>query len=228
VFEFQRDFLKAYQSIIAQNKEVILCGGTGLYLEAALKGYKLLPTPTNEELREEVKDFSISALQKRLVGLRKVHNSTDFIEKDRLIRAIEIAEFERINAERREDFPVFDAQIFGIKYNRGEQKEKITRRLKIRLEEENMIGEVEGLLSDGVAPERLKYYGLEYKFITQYLLKEITKDEMFKLLNIAIHQFSKRQNTWFRRMERNGFLINWIPGNLSLAEKVSFIQQAVK
>ncbi len=221
VFEFQQDFLEAYQSIINRNKQAILCGGTGLYLEAVLKGYRMLQIPENIELRKELETKNNQELVELLKKYKKLHNNTDTEYKERLIKAIEIAVYQKEKEHLINDFPKFNYQLFGIQFERFIIKERITTRLKQRLENEDMIGEVEMLLKNGVHPEKLKFYGLEYKLVTAYLLNEITKEELFTKLNIAIHQFSKRQATWYRKMEKNGFNINWIDGNLSLEEKVN-------
>ena len=223
VYEYQKDFLNAYEGIQQRNKQAILCGGTGMYLEAVLKGYRLIEVPKSEYLRNYLKNKSGNELVKTLKSFKELHNTTDSIERERIIRAIEIADFKKENQDLINDFPKISSKIFGIEYERKVLKERITKRLKHRLKHEGMIEEVAGLVKSGVDPEKLKFYGLEYKLITQYVLGEINRNEMFDKLNIAIHQFSKRQATWFRKMERNGFDINWIDGNLSLDEKVNFI-----
>lgn len=223
VFEFQKDFLAAYQSIINKKKQAILCGGTGLYLEAVLKGYRMLEIPKNIELRKELALKSNDELIALLKKHKHLHNTTDITQKERLLRAIEIAVFQQNNEYLIQDFPKFNYQLIGIHFERELTQKRITERLKYRLENENMIGEVEQLLKSGVSIDKLKFYGLEYKFVTAYLLNEITKEELFTKLNIAIHQFSKRQATWYRKMEKNGFKINWIDGNLSLNEKIDAI-----
>lgn len=223
VFEFQKDFLAAYQSIINKKKQAILCGGTGLYLEAVLKGYRMLEIPKNIELRKELALKSNDELIALLKKHKHLHNTTDITQKERLLRAIEIAVFQQNNEDLIQDFPKFNYQLIGIHFERELTRKRITERLKYRLENENMIGEVEQLLKSGVSVDKLKFYGLEYKFVTAYLLNEITKEELFTKLNIAIHQFSKRQATWYRKMEKNGFKINWIDGNLSLNEKIDAI-----
>lgn len=223
VFEFQKDFLKAYADIQQRNQQAILCGGTGMYLEAVLKGYRLMEIPDNEKLRKGLHSKSDEELLKLLQSYKKLHNTTDSIERDRIVRAIEIAEYEQKNEALINDYPKINSRLFGIQFEREVLKERITTRLKHRLKYEGMIEEVEGLIKSGIDVERLKFYGLEYKLITQFVLGEIDRNEMFNKLNIAIHQFSKRQATWFIKMERNGFEINWIDGNLSLDEKVKTI-----
>jgi len=228
VFEYQKDFLKAYKGIQQRENKAILCGGTGMYLEAVLKGYRLLEIPNNEELRESIENKTNEEILAELLTLKKLHNTTDSIERHRLIRSMEIAVFERDNKNLINDYPEIDATIFGINFEREIIRERITKRLKHRLKHEGMIEEVEGLIAAGVDPKRLKFYGLEYKLITQFLLNEIDRPAMFNQLNIAIHQFSKRQATWFRKMEKNGFNINWIDGNLPLEEKLGFIKEKIK
>jgi tRNA dimethylallyltransferase len=223
VFEYQKDFLKAYSDIKDRNIPAILCGGTGMYLEAVLKGYRLMEVSKNKELREVLESKPDNELNEVLNTYRKGHNTTDSIDRDRIIRAIEIAQFEKENQELINDYPKINAQLFGVQFEREALKERITTRLKHRFKYEGMIEEVEGLIKSGVDADKLKFYGLEYKFITQFLLGEIDRNTMFTQLNVAIHQFSKRQATWFRKMERNGNEINWIDGNLSLNEKVNFI-----
>ncbi|MBL4669836.1 MAG: tRNA (adenosine(37)-N6)-dimethylallyltransferase MiaA [Flavobacteriales bacterium] len=223
VFEYQKDFLNAFEGIQQRNNKAILCGGTGMYLEAVLKGYRLLNIPENVELRKRLENKTNEELLAELTTLKKLHNTTDSIERHRLVRSMEITVFEIDNKNLINDYPKIEATIFGIKFEREIIRERITKRLKQRLKHEGMIAEVEGLIAAGVDPEKLKFYGLEYKLITQFLLNEIDRPAMFNQLNIAIHQFSKRQATWFRKMERNGFKINWIDGNLPLEEKVDKI-----
>jgi len=223
VYEYQKDFLKAYKGIQQRNAQAILCGGTGMYLEAVLKGYRLINVPENEALRTNLKGKSDKELVDILESYKEVHNTTDSIVRERIIRAVEIAQFKEENKELINDFPKIKSKLFGIHFEREVLKKRITERLKHRLKHQGMIEEVAGLIKAGIASEKLKFYGLEYKLITQYLLSEIDRKQMFEKLNIAIHQFSKRQATWFRKMERNGFEINWIDGNLPLDEKVEII-----
>ena len=223
VYKYQKDFLTAYESIQKKGAQAILCGGTGMYLEAVLKGYRLLDVPEDETLRKRLADKSDKELVAELLTYKALHNTTDSIERDRIVRAIEVSIYKKDNEELINDYPKIDAQVYGINFERGILKKRITERLKHRLKNEGMIEEIEGLIAAGVSPDRLKFYGLEYKLITQFLLGEIDRKEMFNKLNIAIHQFSKRQATWFRKMERNGVAINWIDGNLALEEKVNLI-----
>lgn len=222
VFEFQKDFLEAYSKIDERENIPILCGGTGLYIESVLKGYKLINVPVNEELREELELKEEKELVEILETYKNLHNTTDTSERERLIRAIEIQKYYDEHPDLDTHFPKIETKIFGINYDRRVVKMRITERLEERLAN-GMIEEVEGLLKSGVKPEQLTFYGLEYKWGTDYLEGRLAYNEMFRRLNTAIHQFSKRQMTWFRRMEKQGFEIIWIDGNLSLQEKIAFI-----
>ena len=222
VFEYQRDFLKAYQEITAKNKLPILCGGTGMYIESVLKGYRLLPVPENPELRASLEGKSLEELTGILEGYKKLHNSTDVDTAKRAIRAIEIEEYYKQQPAEYREFPSLKSLIIGVDIDRELRREKITRRLKQRLDE-GMVEEVRGLLAEGIEPENLIYYGLEYKFLTQYAIGELTFDEMFHQLETAIHQFAKRQMTWFRGMERRGFTIHWLDATLSMEDKIEHI-----
>lgn len=220
LFEYQQDFLKAFTDIQSRSKQAILCGGSGLYIESVLNGYKMASVPVNEQLREELKDYSAEQLEQRLKSVKKLHNNADFDTRKRTIRAIEIAEYQKTNAAAIPDFPKIDSIIIGVRMERADVCQSIYERLKQRLRD-GMIDEIQALLDSGIAPDDLIYYGLEYKFVTQYLQGEFSYNYMVEHLNIAIHQFAKRQMTWFRRMERNGFKINWIDGLLPLEEKVN-------
>jgi len=222
VFEFQRDFLKAYEEIKAKGKLPILCGGTGMYIESVLKGYRLLPVPENPELRASLEGKSLEELTKILEGYKKLHNSTDVDTAKRAIRAIEIEEYYKQQPPEYREFPSLKSLIVGVDIDRGLRREKITRRLKQRLEE-GMVDEIRGLLDEGIPAENLIYYGLEYKFLTQYAIGELTYEEMFLQLETAIHQFAKRQMTWFRGMERRGFTIHWLDAKLPMEEKTKRI-----
>ena len=222
VFEYQRDFLKAYEEISAKGKTPILCGGTGMYIESVLKGYRLLPVPENPELRASLEGKSLEELTHILEGYKKLHNSTDVDTCKRAIRAIEIEEYYKQQPPEYREFPSLKSLIIGVDIDRELRREKITRRLKQRLEE-GMVDEVRGLLAEGIPAENLIYYGLEYKFLTQYAIGEISYDEMFLQLETAIHQFAKRQMTWFRGMERRGFTIHWLDATLPIEEKTEQI-----
>ena len=222
VFEYQRDFLKAYEDMTARGKLPILCGGTGMYIESVLKGYRLLPVPENPELRQKLEGKSLEELTHILEGYKKLHNSTDVDTAKRAIRAIEIEEYYKQQPAEYREFPSLKSVIVGVDIDRELRREKITSRLKQRLDE-GMVDEVRGLLAEGIPAENLIYYGLEYKFLTQYAIGELTFDEMFHQLETAIHQFAKRQMTWFRGMERRGFTIHWLDATLPMEEKVERI-----
>lgn len=222
VFEYQRDFLKAYEEITAKGKLPVLCGGTGMYVESVLKGYRLLPVPENPELRASLEGKSLEELTHILEGYKKLHNSTDVDTAKRAIRAIEIEEYYKQQPPEYREFPSLHSLIVGVNIDRELRREKITRRLKQRLEE-GMVEEVRGLLAEGIHPDNLIYYGLEYKFLTQYVIGELTYEEMFLQLETAIHQFAKRQMTWFRGMERRGFTIHWLDATLPMEEKLEQI-----
>jgi tRNA dimethylallyltransferase len=222
VFEYQRDFLKAYEDIKVRGKMPVLCGGTGMYIESVLKGYRLLPVPENPELRASLEGKSLEELTRILEGYKKLHNSTDVDTAKRAIRAIEIEEYYKQQPLEYREFPSLNSLIIGVDIDRELRREKITRRLKQRLDE-GMVDEVKSLLAEGIPAENLIYYGLEYKFLTQYAIGELTYEEMFHQLEIAIHQFAKRQMTWFRGMERRGFNIHWLDATLPMEEKVEQI-----
>ncbi|MGL4852937.1 MAG: tRNA (adenosine(37)-N6)-dimethylallyltransferase MiaA [Phocaeicola sp.] len=222
VFEYQRDFLQAYNEVRAKDKTPILCGGTGMYIESVLKGYKLLPVPENNQLRTELANHSLVELTDRLASYKKMHNSTDVDTVKRAIRAIEIEEYYLQQPAEYREFPTIKSLIVGVDIDRAYRREKITKRLKQRLEE-GMVQEVEGLIKQGIAPEDLIYYGLEYKYLTQHVIGELTFDQMFEQLEVAIHQFAKRQMTWFRGMERRGFTIHWIDAMQPLEKRVEKI-----
>ena len=229
LFEYQQDFFDAYQDIRSRGALPILCGGTGLYIEAVLRGYHLSPVPQNQELRDRLEGKSLEELTQMLTDLKaktgsNMHNTTDVDSCQRAIRAIEIETYNLWHPVLRRELPSVDSLIIGIDIDRELRREKITRRLKARLEE-GMVEEVRNLLDEGIRPEDLIYYGLESKYVTEYLTDQISYDEMFQRLEIAIHQFAKRQMTWFRGMERRGFKINWIDATLPMEEKVSRIIQ---
>ena len=222
VFEYQRDFLVAYEDMRQRGLLPILCGGTGMYIESVLKGYRLIPVPENKELRERLSDKTLPELTKLLSKYKKLHNTTDVDTVKRAIRAIEIEEYYVSHNVEARSFPKINSLIIGVDINRDLRREKITRRLKQRLDE-GMVAEVRSLIDGGIAPEDLIYYGLEYKFLTLYITGELTFDEMFHQLEVAIHQFAKRQMTWFRGMERRGFEIHWISAEKSTDDKLEEI-----
>ncbi len=221
VFQFQKDFFQKFDEIKSRNKLAILCGGTGMYIESVLGNYSFLEVPVNEDFRNSLKDLSLLQLQNRLSDRKSLHNTTDLLDRERCIRALEIAEYKK-NFLQNIHKSEFEYQIFAIDFEREIIRKRITERLKFRLDN-GMITEIENLLNSGLSIEQLKFYGLEYRYIAMYVNKEITYFEMFRLLNIAIHQFAKRQMTWFRRMEKKGIKINWIDGNLSETEKLNLI-----
>ena len=229
LFEYQQDFYDVYQQIRSRGAVPILCGGTGLYIEAVLKGYKLSPVPQNQALRDSLEGKPLDELTEMLVKLKaqncsNMHNTTDVDSCQRAIRAIEIETYNLQHPMPKRELPPVDSLIIGIDIDRELRREKITRRLKARLEN-GMVEEVKALLDEGIPAEDLIYYGLEYKFLTEYLTGQLTYDEMFQRLEIAIHQFAKRQMTWFRGMERRGFKINWINATLPMEEKIDKIKQ---
>ena len=209
VFEYQRDFLEAYNDIHRRGRKAVLCGGTGLYIESVLRAYRLSPVPQNPELRERLADKSLEELTALLATYKSLHNTTDVDTAQRAIRAIEIEEYYRQTPLDRRPFPKIESLTLGVDVSREVRRERISQRLRKRLDE-GMCGEVDRLLAEGIKPEDLIYYGLEYKYVTLYVTGQITFDEMAQQLEIAIHQFAKRQMTWFRGMERRGTPILWI------------------
>jgi tRNA dimethylallyltransferase len=229
LFQYQKDFFNAYEDIRSRGVLPILCGGTGLYLEAVLKGYSLSPVPQNPALRQQLEGKSLEELTVMLKDLKQqngthMHNTTDVDSAQRAIRAIEIETYQLHTPVPDRVMPPIDSLIVGVNIDREERRRKITSRLKARLEG-GMVEEVRALLEEGIPAEDLIYYGLEYKFVTEYLTGMTTYDEMFQRLEIAIHQFAKRQMTWFRGMERRGFVIHWIDAGLPMDEKVDEILQ---
>lgn len=209
VYEYQHDFLKAYEDIRSRCKQVVVCGGTGLYLESILRGYRLSPVPQNPELRAALSGKTLVELTEILASYKTLHNTTDVDTPARAIRAIEIADYNRRNPTDERPFPALTSYNIGIDVSREVRRERITARLKARLEE-GMIEEVKSLLSEGIQADDLIYYGLEYKYLTLYVTGKMTFEEMYQGLEIAIHQFAKRQMTWFRGMERRGITIHWM------------------
>lgn len=225
LFEYVRDFNTVYADMKARGKQPLLCGGTGLYVETVLKGYSLPPVPENKTLRESLQDKTLDELAEILRGYKTLHNTTDIDTCKRAIRAIEIAEYySRQEPELLEPRPLKNSLIVGVDIERELRRAKITRRLHERLKE-GMVEEVKSLLDSGIEPDSLIYYGLEYKFLTEYIIGHTTYDEMVERLEIAIHQFAKRQMTWFRGMERRGHTIRWIDATIPTDEKVDIIEQ---
>jgi tRNA dimethylallyltransferase len=227
VFEYKEEFHKAFEYIRKRNVQPILCGGTGLYLEAALGGYGFIRVPENAALRRELSEMNHNELTEKLISLRKLHNTTDITLRERLIRAIEIETYQQQNPVEKATGPGFSYKIFAIDLPREMIRNRITERLKSRLGS-GMTDEIRRLLKTGLKPEQLIFYGLEYKYLTQYATGEISQTEMFEKLNTAIHQFAKRQMTWFRRMEKRGFQIRWIDGTLSNTEKIEIIRREIE
>ncbi len=227
VFEYQHDFFRAYEAIREKGKLPILCGGTGMYIEAVLKGYKLLDVPQNPELRESLKDKSLPELEQILAGYKVLHNKTDVDTAQRAIRAIEIEEYYKSEAPDANEYDPVNSLIIGIDIDRELRREKISRRLRARLDE-GMVDEVKGIIASGVKPEDLIYYGLEYKYLTLYIIGELSYEDMVSQLEIAIHQFAKRQMTWFRGMERRGSEIHWIDATLPTEEKIEKTLELLK
>ena len=227
VFEYQRDFLKVYGELRNQGQLPVMCGGTGMYLESVLRGYHLVEVPENKELRESLEGKSLDELTEMLKGYKQLHNTTDVDTCKRAIRAIEIEEYYRTSEAHVREFPEIHSLNIGLDVSRELRRERITRRLHERLDQ-GMVDEVRGILARGVAPEDLIYYGLEYKYLTMYVIGQLSYDEMVKQLEIAIHQFAKRQMTYFRGMERRGVPIHWIDATLSTEEKVERIVDLLK
>ena len=224
LFEFQRDFLLAYNDITCRGAFPVMCGGSGLYVESVLKGYKLLPVPENAALRESLEEKSLEELTEILSRYKTLHNNTDTDNKKRAIRAIEIEEYYRTCPVEERYFPQINCLTIGVDVDREVRRGRITRRLHERLEN-GMVDEVRGLLEKGVTAEQLIYYGLEYKYLTQYIIGELPYDEMVKGLEIAIHQFAKRQMTWFRGMEKRGVHIHWIDAMLPRDKQIEQIKE---
>lgn len=227
LFQYQQDFHLIYNNIVARGVRPILCGGTGLYIESVLKGYALSPVPQNQALRDKLADKSLAELTEMLEDLKRrnhsvMHNRTDVDTAQRAIRAIEIETYNLEHPTDNRTLPPIDSVIIGVDINREERRRKITQRLKQRLEE-GMVDEIRQLLDRGIAPENLIYYGLEYKFVTEYVIGKTSYEEMFRQLEIAIHQFAKRQMTWFRGMERRGFTIHWVDALDPMDSKVAQI-----
>lgn len=227
VYQFQNDFIRAYQQILSNCRKPILCGGTGLYVESVVRGYELPDAPIDPEFRASLEPFSDEELTERLASYIKLHNHTDTETRDRLIRALEIQEFAMKHPDKHVRMPQMNHLIIGISFPREQVIERIGIRLRQRLEE-GMVEEVKRLLDQGVPPERLLRYGLEYKHLTRYILGECSYETMYDNLYTDIRRFSKRQMTWFRRMERNGINIHWIDGQKTLKEKASEVVSLYK
>lgn len=223
LFEFQRDFLTSYEDIRSRGAFPVMCGGSGLYVESVLRGYRLLPVPENPELRARLEEKSLEELTAILAGYKSLHNNTDTDSKKRAIRAIEIEEYYLTCPVEERSFPQVNALVVGVSVDREVRRERISRRLRERLKE-GMVDEVRSLLDSGITPDQLIYYGLEYKYLTLYLTGAMKYDEMVHGLEIAIHQFAKRQMTWFRGMEKRGVDIKWIDASQERAQLVEQIK----
>lgn len=223
IFEYQHDFHKVYTDIKDRGKLPILCGGSGLYIESVLKGYSLVNVPENKELRKRYEQHTLEELTGILESYKTLHNKTDVDTAQRAIRAIEIEEYKKANPLEANEFPPIRSLIVGVDIDRELRRRKITKRLKARLEE-GMIEEIQQILDKEIAPDNLIYYGLEYKYVTLYILGQLSYNDMFSQLEIAIHQFAKRQMTWFRGMEKRGLHIHWIDALLPIDEKIKMVK----
>ena len=229
VYQYQRDFMRAYDDIVGRGVTPVLCGGSGLYLEAVLRGYRMAPVPENKQLRQSLEGKTLAELTEMLDGIKsrkgqKMHNTTDVDTAKRAIRAIEIELYQDEHPEETEDIQPVDSLVIGLQIDVEQRRERITRRLKARFDE-GMADEIRRIIDSGVAPEDLIYYGLEYKYVTEYVIGQRDFEETFRLLEIAIHQFAKRQMTWFRGMERRGVSIHWIDSSLPMEEKINEIKK---
>ena len=231
IYEYQRDFHKVYSELMRRNVRPILCGGSGLYIESVLKGYSLSTVPQNPELRQSLSGKTLDELTEILIDLKarnnsNMHNRSDVDTAQRAIRAIEIEMYNLQHPAQNRQFPPVESVIIGVDIDRDSRRKRITGRLKERLQH-GLVEEVKGLMESGLSAESLIYYGLEYKFVTEYVIGKLSRDEMFRSLEIAIHQFAKRQMTWFRGMERRGFTINWIDWHLPMADKLEQIKKLI-
>ena len=222
VFEYQRDFNKIYNNLRERKIFPVVCGGSGMYIDSIVTGYKMFEVASDSGLRKRLEKKSMEELTEILGTYKRLHNVTDIDTKKRVIRAIEIEHYNKSRKQKQTQFPELKSLIVGVMIDREERRTRITGRLKQRLED-GMVDEVRKLLDEGITREILIYYGLEYKYITLYLSGEMSYNEMVRELEIAIHQFAKRQMTWFRGMERKGTKINWIDGELPMEKKVEQI-----
>mgnify|MGYP005619202813 CR=1 FL=1 len=222
VYRFMQDFREAFLQITNRGNVPVMCGGTGLYLESVLRNYRMARVPVDRVLREELEGKEMAELKQMLESYGPLHNVTDTVSRKRLIRAIEIAAYQHGGPGEREEDDILlspGTPVIGIRYHRDRRRERITRRLEARLSG-GLVEEVRGLLERGIPPEKMDYYGLEYRHVARYVRKEISREEMFSTLNTAIHRFAKRQMTYFRGMERRGIRIRWLEGEMSDEEKL--------
>lgn len=227
VYEYKRDAIAALHDIYSRHKLAIVCGGTGLYAEALLKNYSLADVPEDAEFRKSCETRSYTDLVAELSSYKSLHNTTDIDSKKRLIRALEIARYEQHNKLQYSEHDMFYSPlVIGIMVDRTIRRERIAKRLHLRLQE-GLIEEIEALLRSGLSASQLIYYGLEYKFVTQYVIGELDKNQMIELLYIAICQFAKRQMTWYRGMERRGTTINWVEESWSDEQKREYILELI-
>ncbi len=226
VFEYQQDFLNVFTGLVKQGKMPVLCGGTGMYIDAVTRGYQLIPVPPDHELRARLEKKSLKELTDILNSCKSLHNKTDTDTKKRAIRAIEIAKYYQEHPEVPYDYPDIRPLFIGIRSDRETRRRRITERLQQRLQE-GMIDEVENLLKEGISPDDLLYYGLEYKYITEYITGKRSYDNMVTQLNTAIHRFAKRQMTWFRKMEKEGADINWINAEWPMEKKLEMALELI-
>lgn len=220
VFEYQRDFIKVYKNLKSRNIFPVVCGGSGMYADSIISGYKMVEVPPDSGLRSELEKKPLEELRDILSTYKSLHNTTDIDSKKRVIRAIEIEHFNSNRFSEKSVFPKLNPLIIGVLYDRDTRRKRISDRLKQRLDD-GMIEEVRQLIYKGISSETLIYYGLEYKYITMFLIGKLTFDKMVHELEIAIHQFAKRQMTWFRGMEKRGIVIHWLDGNMPMEEKMS-------
>lgn len=224
VYRYQKDFLTVYNEIVSREKLPVMCGGTGMYIESILEGYRLISVPVNYSLRDNLEGKSMEELTNILKTYKELHNITDITRRETTVRAIEIAKYYSDHNYEESELPEIDSLVVGIKFDRNSRRKRISDRLRTRFED-GMVEEVKSLLESGVSEETLIYYGLEYKFITWYLQEKISYDEMFSQLETSIHKFAKRQMTWFKRMERKGINIRWMDGYMSLDEKIEKVRE---
>ena len=224
-YRFMGDFSAAFETIVSRGRQPIMCGGTGMYLDAVIRGYQLPEAPVNPEYRKSLEQFSDEELTKKLASYIHLHNHTDTETRERLLRALEIAEYRNLHPEDYRKLPEMQHYVFGILFSREETIERIGLRLRLRLDT-GMVDEVKLLIDNGIKPERLMKFGLEYRHCTRYIQGLCSKEELYRDLYTDIRRFAKRQMTWFRRMERNGVKIHWVDGTLPLERKADYVCKA--